>query len=294
MRVFKTKKNKGKSEMPPVFMNWVRKRIRRNQNAIIIFNGGTGSGKSYACLRLACDIAEEFGTPFSIDGNIDFSFEHLLKKMQQSQNENPGTVFLQEEVGAFGSGASSREWQSKANKFFNSFLQTSRHRQQILIMNCPSFGYLEAGSRQLVHFQFEALYVDPTKAKSYFKPFAIQCNRRTGKLYFKYLRYSMGKKRNCMNVMSFGLPPKDIRADYEKEKRKFTDKLNTSILDPKKKMKPIILPQFRKEVAIALKNTGKTEKEIAETMGLTRQAINYYFSKNNPQNDTNIAVLPSI
>ena len=61
---------------------------------------------------------------------MDFNFKDLLKKMQLPQNQKPGTPFIFEEVGSFESGASARAWQSQANKFFFSFMQTSRHRNQ--------------------------------------------------------------------------------------------------------------------------------------------------------------------
>ena len=144
---------------PRVFNKWVISRIRKNQNAIIIFNGGTGSGKSYAGIRCALDLSREMGTNFSIEKNLAFKFTDLLIKMGLPGNEHPGTIFVMEEVGSFGSGAASREWQSQANKFFFSFMQTSRHRNQVLLLNCPSFHYLEKGTRQLVHFLFSVTHI---------------------------------------------------------------------------------------------------------------------------------------
>jgi len=278
-----------KKEKPKVFLNWADKRISRNQNLIMIFNGGTGSGKSWASLRCACDLSEHFKTPFSISGNVDFSFESLLKKMYLPENNKPGTVFIQEEVGSAGSGASSREWQSKANKFFNSFLQTSRHKRQILIMNCPSFGYLEAGSRQLVHFQLESMGINPITKQSAFKPFAIQCNRRTGKLYYKYLRYKHEGGRKRVNIMRFGLPPDDIIRDYENEKTKFTDKLNKSIMEPEKKKVPLVNKEYRKEIADMYKDKGLTQKEISKRLGISEMAISHYYNRDKTTNNAQIA-----
>jgi len=67
---------------PNVFNKWITNRIRRNQNAIVIFNGGTGSGKSYACLRCAVDLSKELGTNFSVEKNLAFKFTDLLVKME--------------------------------------------------------------------------------------------------------------------------------------------------------------------------------------------------------------------
>lgn len=223
------------NKKPKVFLKWVYNRIKKNQNAIIVFNGGTGTAKSYACLRLGVDLSELFGTPFSVKNNLDFKFVKLLYKMGLDINSNPGTIFIMEEVGAFDSGASAREWQSEANKFFHTFLQTSRHRNQVFILNCPSFSYLEKGSRELVHFQFEAMGINHKIKRSNFKPFAIQCNRRTGKLYFKYLRYSIKGTKYFMDRMQFKLPPKRVIREYEEAKDIFTSRLKDKILNGGKK-----------------------------------------------------------
>lgn len=102
-------------------IRWIVKRIGKNKNVIMIINGPTGSGKTYAALRLAYDSSQELGTTFNIKNNVGFTFPELLKKTELPENQNPGTCFVFEEVGAAGGGASSREWQSQANKFFFSF-----------------------------------------------------------------------------------------------------------------------------------------------------------------------------
>lgn len=266
------KREKGKKK-PKVFLAWLRKRIQKNQNCIILFNGATGSAKSYASITLAHDTSQMFGTPFTIKDNLEFNFTKLLQKMQLPHNQKPGTVFVMEEVGSFGSGASSREWQSQANKFFFSFLQTSRHRNQILILNCPSFSYLEKGSRELVHFQFESMGIDHRKKLSYFKPFAIQCNRRTGKLYFKFLRYKYNGMMRARKKMSFRMPPQDLLNLYEIEKLKFTTELNRRMIEGDDKRKPVptltTTGKNRREIVDKLRGTGMTSNEIAELIGIS-------------------------
>ncbi len=251
---------------PKVFLSWVKKRIENNKNVIIMFNGGTGSGKSFGCIELALLISKMFGTSFSIKGNLAFTFQDLLKKMKGEDNQEPGTVFIMEEVGAFGSGAAAREWQSKVNRFFFSFLQTSRHRNQILILNCPSFSYLEKGSRELVHFQFESLGIDFRKKLSYFKPFAVQVNRRTGQLFFKYLRYRWEGTRKFMNRMEFKLPPQPIINEYERVKLAFTTALNASMeedgVQDKDKVNTKPLKNTRR-LTEQLHKAGNTTKDIA-------------------------------
>lgn len=264
-----------------VFLKWVHKKVTPNGSCIIVVNGATGSGKSYACLKLAEDISEMFGSNFSVANNLAFKFSLLLKKMQLPDNDKFGTVFIMEEVGAFGSGASAREWQGKANKFFNSFCQTSRHKNQVLILNCPSFSYLEYGTRQLCHAQLEALGVNYSNKQSYFKPFIIQCNRRTGKLYFKYIRYRIGGVRRYMNKLRFGLPDQEMLAHYEKEKTMFTTQLNKEMLQEDKPKVVDIKKNVEKNIGLvnALRKAGKTILEISKLLNVSTSQVDTYIRR---------------
>lgn len=209
---------------------YIRQRIRKNRNMIISVNGPTGSGKSYASLYLGLRLGELMGTNFSIKDNVDFSFSKLLQKMNLPENKKPGTVFVFEEVGSVDSGASAKQWQSKQNLFFNSFIQTARSRNQILIFNCPQFSFLEKSSRQLVHCQLSMTGIDTKKKVSYGKPFMLQSNSITGKQYFKYLRFNYQGTKHKFQQMIFQLPPKDIISEYESEKQKYLDELNKKII----------------------------------------------------------------
>lgn len=250
-----------------ILERWVEKKIKKNRNAIIIFNGETGSGKSYGCLRFAVDLSERLETLFTIKGNMAFKFKNLLEKTKMPKNTKPGTVFLLEEIGAFDSGAAAREWQSEANKFFFSFLQTSRYKRQVLLMNCPSFSYLEKGSRELVHCQLEATGINTREKVSCFKPFMIQCNRRTGKLYFKFLRYRWNNMCHVLKRVKFKLPPRKMMNDYETEKIIFTTGLYDKMT--KKKEERPKKKKVNKESIIKLLNKGFNNKEIAEVLDIT-------------------------
>ncbi len=196
-------------------IGWIGWRIRKNKNFIGVINGSTGSGKSYAGLDLCLTISKKLGTKFTVKNNVDFSFTGLLKKTQMPENTKAGTCFLFEEVGAFGGGASSREWQSKANKFFFSFLQTTRHRNQVLIFTCPQFSFLDAGARSLVHMQMIMQGIDFKKKVAYIKPYIIQINNRTGKPYFKMLRFTIKGIKHKLKSQKVLMPPPDMLKEYE-------------------------------------------------------------------------------
>jgi len=277
MIIIPINKKKEKSKKPKVFLEYVKRRIENNKNLVAVFNGDTGSGKSYACIKCALELSELLGTNFSIKKNLDFSFIKLLEKMKLPGNDKPGTIFVMEEVGSFGSGASAREWQSQANKFFFSFMQTARSKNQVLLLNCPSFSYLEKGSRELVHFQFEALGINMKNKQSYFKPSAIQCNRKTGKLYFKYLRYYIDGVKHRYNKIHFGLPHKAILNSYEQEKAKFLEDLSARIRGEKEDKKNKNDRNRNDKIIIKkLLKSGNSTKEIAELTDYSLRQIQRY------------------
>ena len=267
-------------------IGWIVWRIKKNKNFIGVINCSTGSGKSYAGLKLCLDISKILGSNFTVKDNVDFSFIGLLKKTKLPQNTKAGTCFLFEEVGAMGGGGAGREWQSKANKFFTSFLQTTRHKRQILIFTFPQFNFLDSIARALVHMQMIMQGIDFKKKVSYLKPYLIQTNDRTGKMYFKLLRFTIEGVRHKLTSQRMGLPPEDMIKEYEKMKVAFTDKLDNEIIDDEmkqqekeKKKKQRRDRLLNAEIISPMFKEGKTNKEIARITGKSVEAIKYWKRK---------------
>jgi hypothetical protein len=261
------------------FLGYVKERITKNKNVIIVINGATGSGKSYAGIQLGYLISEMFGSNFNIKENVGFEFKDLLKKSMMEKNKAKGTVFLFEEVGAFGGGASSREWQSKANKFFFSFMQTARHRNQILIFTCPNFANLDAGARQLVHVNLNTIGIDFKTNISYLKPYFLQINTRTGKTYFKYMRFKSDNNSfwTRLKDIRLGLPKKEVLDEYEKTKTNFTDNLNKTIInDGVESVKPKDKKQIDRKTYFKLKKFvgSKQASELMKMSESSRKRLN--------------------
>lgn len=256
---------------------WVKNRIKKNKNVIISINGATGTAKTYSAITIAKEYSDELGTNFSIKDNLDFSFQKLLKKMGLPHNQKPGTPFIFEEVGSFESGASSRAWQSQANKFFFSFMQTSRHRNQILIFTCPHFSFLEKGARSLVHLQMETSGINYSKRIAYLKPFRIQVNSRTGNFYFKYLRVAYKGRQFRFKRLEVPHPPQEMADEYEIIKNKFTSALNKSIMEAEQQKEGVkgAFKAHTKDYTIVDKLTinkeflNLTYQEIADSQGIS-------------------------
>lgn len=206
----------------------------RNKNFIVIINGETGSGKTYAGLDLALKFAGRIGTPFTVENNMAFTFKEFLQKSMLEENKQPGTVLLFEEVGAVGGGAAASEWQKKSNKNFNTWLQTARSLNQIIILTTPRFGYLDKKSRELVHMQISMIGINYQSKKSIGKPLLKQIPDnpgKTDKIYWKYLRVCEGPNKYKCSRVFFDLPPKDVVDAYEKRKQEYQDALYKKFLE---------------------------------------------------------------
>lgn len=256
-------------------VKWIKRRILKNKNCIIIINGATGSGKTYAAIDLALQLSNDLETNFTIENNMAFHFSDLLLKTKLKGNDKPGTVFVFEEVGSTQSGSSSREWQSKGNIFFFSFMQTSRHKRQILIMTCPNFHYLEKGARELVHMQVSMVGMNQGAKESYGKPFILQVDPVRGKIYMKYLRFTFEGRKTAFKKMTFNLPPPDILETYENYKTKFTSGLEKMIID-KTRAKEKNKPKITSEDVLALRKTGLTQQQTAKKLSVSLRTVQNY------------------
>ena len=206
--------------------------INLNKNFIPVFLGQTGSGKSYASLDYCLSVSKETGRVFTVKDNVAFTFKDMLRLMNLPQNQGKGVCFMLEEVGVVGSGGASSEWMSKANSFFSSFLQTARHRNQILVFTTPNFSLIAKQARQLVHAIVEMKSINRTDKTSTGNVKLCQVNTITGKLYLKNIRMTIGKNKSVKITSNiFHLPPKHIIKEYEEAKTEFTTNLNNFILE---------------------------------------------------------------
>jgi len=257
------------------FYKWIEVRIKKNRNAIIILNGPTGSGKTYSAIGMALEVARRMKTNFTVRDNLDFTFRDLVMKMEKPENQKPGTCFVLEEVGAVGGGASSREWQSNDNKLFFSWLQTSRHQNQVFIMTCPTFDNLEAGARRLCHWQINTNGIDYINKVAFLRPYRVTVNSRTGKFYFKYLRFQHGDLAMKLSRLEVPHIPEEMVKQYEQKKDIFSKKLRHKIIgEPdvhRKKGSTINIAQINKLFERNLK-----QKEIAQLMGVAVRTVQKY------------------
>lgn len=180
--------------------------------------GETGSGKSWAALR----IAEVLDPGFSID-QVAFSVEEFLR-LVIDDSYGRGSIIVFEEASV---GANSQEWYTKGNKVLGRVLDTWRHQNRGAIFTLPAFGQLtkNARGRMSALIQMQNKFEDEGYTTAKYK--YIQQNTDSGKLYKKYPRIK-GKKYKRLKVTK---PSKELREAYEQKKEQFTNELNKELLE---------------------------------------------------------------
>lgn len=255
----------------PLFTDYIKSRIKKNRNFLGMFVGSTGSGKSYCSLRLAENLDGSFDinrVAFSAKEFMDIINSGTLKK---------GSVIIWEEIGI---GMNSRNWQSLSNKMINFLMQSFRHQNLIVLMNCPDASFLDVSVRKLLHCIFETESIDHKEKVVVVKPKLIQVNQTTGKVYMKYLRLATSEGTIPFARLKLGLPTKKLVDEYEVKKKEFTQMLNKKIhtqlikLEDDEKPKPLKELTYKQENVLKMLKEGMLIHEVAKELGLDKDTVN--------------------
>jgi hypothetical protein len=188
-----------------------------NQNVTAIFVGDTGSGKSYAALRLACDVstlvAEIKGGKredyFSVEKNM--SVIDVTKFFDVLDNAQKWNTVILDDAGV---SINARKFMDEINITVNNIIQTYRTLNLFTIFTVPQMFLIDKVSRALVNFYCELEgMVAPNISRG--KLFELQKKSRlggTGKLFYVYPR---GNAEKC-TITLFQKPPDDICKVYDK------------------------------------------------------------------------------
>jgi predicted Zn-ribbon and HTH transcriptional regulator len=215
-------------------INYIQNRvINENKNFLCCIIGPTGSGKSWASLKLGETIDNTFNSE-----RIVFSLYELA--ILVNKNFPPGTVFVLDEAGI---AAGARTWQSELNKMINYMLQTFRSKNYILFFTVPHLSFIDKQTRLMLHSKFEMNGIDFKKEESKIKPFFLQVNPALDKIYAKYMRIrTKGRGLIAVKRLILGKPSKNLVEGYEKKKRVFLEGLLENIKQKSKlKLQPKIV-----------------------------------------------------
>jgi len=257
-------------------VNYMHSRIRKNKNFLQAVCGHTGSGKSYWAVGIGA-VAHKAMT--GLDFNIDqcvFSGKELMALIR-SNVYPPGSVFIWDEIGV---GLSAREWHSVGNKMIGFLLQTFRHRNYVVLFTTPDYSFIDSQARKMIHSYAEMATIDRIANRGIAKVYMMQTNKRSGKVYYKYLRVKLGNQ--MVKIARIGVPllPQPLRDEYENKKTDFTDKLNRRIekeldkINPDEdKVKPLTEIQQR---VVNYHEQGYSVLQTAKQMDIDQSTVSHY------------------
>lgn len=220
------------SDLVKYLPNYIKSRVDKNQNFVMLFVGQTGTGKSYAAMSLG----EEVDPGFGIE-RVVFSADEFISSLNSDESLVKGSVIMWDEAGV---GMPAREWYSLSNKVISYVVQTFRVKGYILIMTTPSLKYIDSQIRSLFHGIAET--IDPSMYGGNFgwaKYMHLTHDPKEGKTIMQY-PVIMDEHNRAMKIkgrtarhgnMLFPKPSEELISDYEAKKKEFTDGLIASASD---------------------------------------------------------------
>jgi hypothetical protein len=251
--------------------------VRSNKNCIAVTTGPTGSGKSYSNMKIAeLWYEKRFNDSFPVE-NICFGVLELLKRIRSKELPvRKGELFILEEAGT---SMGALDFANKTSKIFSYVLQSFRSMNLCLLMNLPYFTMLNKQARELVHIQLETLSIDQNEKRLYLKPYILQTNPTSGKLYRHFPRVVIDSSMECIEYISYGLPSKELTDAYEQAKEDFVlqtiDDGISVIEELEAKKGPVEKPLPRLQQAIwGLWEEGVSRnKDIAANLMITPSSV---------------------
>lgn len=182
IQIDSTQKQEGE-----VILKYMKNLIDSNRTFLCSVVAPVGKGKSWSCLRWGeLWYSYYHGSKFPRE-NICFGAEQLLKRLNdESENKlKKGDLLILEEGGV---NIGNKKFMSKINLAVNYVVQSFRSLNIILFINVPFVNFLDKSVRMLQTAIFEIEHVDKSKGQTYIKPYFIQVNQWSGKVYKKWLR----------------------------------------------------------------------------------------------------------
>ena len=197
---------------------WLRRCTKENRNLLFVIAGGTGSGKSYAALRLAQTLDKHFGIPRTVFTPIE-----LLELIRSPLPPASAIVLDEAQLSA-----DHKKWFNKTVETIRYITQTARFKNNILIFTTPDKEFIEKDARKLFHVGIEMKgNIDYKRKISYGKMFLFQPTSWLGggkvdvlrirpRLNISGITFTIGK-------VGFRMPHKTIIERYEAKRSDFMD-----------------------------------------------------------------------
>lgn len=211
---FKDKVTREKTDYGKIWIKELRDAIESGMGRNMLVVGEPGSGKSWACLRLA-EVLDANG--FTVD-KIAFNARDFLQLIMKAKK---GDVIVYEEVGV---NINNREWHQHGGQ--NAIMQTVRYKNLFIIMNCPNSDFLDKAVRKLIHYSFMMKKLSISQGYSVMRPMRLHTD---GQFNFTKKNYPC-IHGDLVSEICVSKPSVKLRHSYEKLARQYKGELNEKFL----------------------------------------------------------------
>lgn len=250
-----------------LFKRWIKYRIKKNKNVLLITVGGTGTGKSYSNLR----ILEDVDNTFDVE-RVAFTPKQFMAITDSGILKRKGAGILYDDAGIT---LSSKNWYDITNKMINYYLQIARRENQILAFNTPDMSFIDSSARKLFHMILITSGIDYKRKIVKLKPKFLQINKTTGKIYAKYLIVKKGTgygSRKKIKMIEVPLPSQKVVKAYEEKKKVFVSSLKKQIIEAigMKTLKELTDRQY---LVYNARKMGISKEDIAKSMDISTRTV---------------------
>lgn len=227
---------------------------RMEGNSFNFFIGSNGTGKTYASLKRAeiigVDETDSYGKLFDpdhLENHLFFDKQDMLNKIAElekiSLEDRRGYQLILDEAQMT---ANAKEWNNREVLNFSKDMTTIRSSRLNIVMTMPTHRMITTDLRQLGTYQIEmfpADKIDLHRKISYSKLHYLKLNPHLGEIWRSnpsvvqsYTNMISGleiAKKGKLRQISWKLPSKTTRKNYEEMKKAFRDK--TAEMNAKKK-----------------------------------------------------------
>ncbi len=202
------------SELPFTGEEWLSdaclRRCKRNQNAVVACIGPTGSGKSWAELRLA-----EISDPGFTADRVCFEPRDFIRVI--SSGLPAGSAVMLDEAGVR---AGARNWYKELNKMLSAVFQSFRFLNLIILFSVPDTSMADVHIRSLTHYLIEMTDgIDRENGRSFAKPFIMEFQRNDEPRAVYPVFHIPGVGIRQLRSIAFNRPSQSLIDAYEAKKK---------------------------------------------------------------------------
>lgn len=259
------------TERYPTFAEILTDRIcgGHNQNAIVIVDGKTGSGKSLASLRLAFDCSLLFAEKLGGHPTDYFNLDHIAiltadEAIRITENIKQFGIYILDDAGS--EMFNCRNFMSDQNEMMSKLLQTFRTNNNLLIMSSPDKGFIDKVGRILMHYKISMSMAFFNKGFTLGKISTVK--RISTKDYGSNLYPFLRMHGVVFNYCAFRLPPDSLRKAYEKRRKEIERQMNLAAVQD---LKESIAKREEKKLKESMKCKADKEDDNKITEIITRK-----------------------